>query len=125
MHKNKILIVEPNRHLVTPYNKFPAYWSIQRSDTIETALKDLRVHNPELIFLSTSFSLTKSIRLLDAIKNFSYSKLIPIIFVVDFSHRIGPRIQQQHTEERGPARPNLRNSREQERSACEQTGVQK
>ncbi|MBP9815771.1 hypothetical protein KBD09_00845 [Candidatus Woesebacteria bacterium] len=88
MHKNKILIVEPNRHLITPYNKFPAYWSIQRSDTIETALKDLRVHNPELIFLSTSFSLTKSIRLLDAIKNFSYSKLIPIIFVVDFSHRI-------------------------------------
>lgn len=88
MYKHKILIIEPKSQLLSPYSLFPPHWSIQRSSTIEIAFRDLQRCNPDLVFLSTSFSLTKIIRLLDTIKNLSSIKLIPIIFVVDFSHRI-------------------------------------
>jgi len=88
MNNLKILIIEPNSQLHSPYYFFPPHWSTQRSGTIEIAFRDLQRHSPDIIFLSTSFSLTKIVRLLDTVKNLSFIKLIPVVFVVDLSQRV-------------------------------------
>ena len=84
----KILIVEPNTQLLHPYMLFPAQWKTLRENTVESALATVRSFEPDLVCISTSFALTKSVRLLEALKNLSVHKLIPVVFVIDFSHRV-------------------------------------
>jgi len=81
-----ILIVEPNKKLALPYEYLAGSYKLTRTDSIELALSKLSDVNPDLVFLSATFSISKSIKFLEALKNFSQFNLIPLIIVVDFSH---------------------------------------
>lgn len=81
-----ILIVEPNKKLVLPYDHLPDSYKVTRTASIELALSKLSDVNPDLVFLSATFSISKSVKFLEALKNFSQFNLTPLIIVVDFSH---------------------------------------
>ena len=83
-----ILIIEPNKKLVMPYGHLLHSFVIFRVPTIELALQKLSPSHPGLVFLSASFSASKSIKFLEAFKNFSQPSLIPLIIIVDLSHRL-------------------------------------
>ena len=83
-----ISIVEPNKKLITPYNYLTSLYSISRVSTIDQALLKLTKINPGIIFLSASFSASKSVRFLESLNNFSEGSLIPVVIVVDLSNRI-------------------------------------
>lgn len=81
-----VLIVEPNKKLVLPYGYLSGSYRLTRTDSIELALSKLSDVNPDLVFLSATFSISKSVKFLEALKNFSQFNLIPLIIVIDFSH---------------------------------------
>ncbi len=83
-----ISIIEPNKKLILPYKYLPRSSKITRVSTIEQALRELAEINPKIVFLSASFSASKSLKFLEAFKNSSRNNLIPIIIVVDLSHRV-------------------------------------
>ncbi len=83
-----VLIIEPNRQLVMPYGHLPNSYIVNRFPTVELALVELTNTDPDIVFLSASFSPSKSVRFLEALKNFSKTKLIPLLIVVDLSHRL-------------------------------------
>ena len=84
----RVLIIEPNSSLDSPYNKLCSSWDIQRIKSIELAPNSLLSRCPHVIFISNSYKITKCMSLLETIKNFSFSYLIPIIFVVDLTNHI-------------------------------------
>jgi PleD family two-component response regulator len=53
-----------------------------------TALEKCSQKVPDLVLISSHFSVTDSLKLLETLKNRSVKKLVPIIFVVDFNQRI-------------------------------------
>lgn len=83
-----VLIVEPNHSLVEPYCHLPRSYQTFRAASIEQALAKLIDHSPDLVFLSASFAPSKSLLFLEALKNGCLCSLIPLIMVVDLSHRI-------------------------------------
>jgi len=83
-----VSIIEPNCKLNLPYDYIPDSYNIVRAPSIEYAVRKLTENNPSIVFMSASFSVAKSIRLLEALKIFSCNSLIPIIIVVDLSNRI-------------------------------------
>ena len=87
---SNILIIEPNSGLDTPY-KFISGSAPVRVANVERGLKHLSLQSqtiPDIVFISASFSIQKIITFLDALKNVSRTKLIPLIIVVDFNHKI-------------------------------------
>ena len=88
MPAQPVLIVEPNRKLILLYKYLSHSRKITRVSTVEQALRKLAETNPSIVFLSASFSASKSVRFLGSLKNFSSASLIPIIIVVDLSHRV-------------------------------------
>lgn len=83
-----VLIVEPNKKLVTPFSYLPDSYKIARLLTVEQALQKLVEVNPSMVFLSASFSTSKSLKLLEALKNFFKDNLVALIILVDLSHRV-------------------------------------
>lgn len=81
-------IVEPNLNMELPYKQLPNKWQLSKVNTIEKALVYLINSSPDVVFISASFSITKTIRLLESLKNLSSQQLIPIILVVDLSNKI-------------------------------------
>jgi hypothetical protein len=58
---------------------------------IEKATQELQHDLPDLVCLSTSFSSLKSLNFLEALKNASHARLVPLLFIVDWSERV-PRL---------------------------------
>jgi PleD family two-component response regulator len=83
-----VLIIEPNARLVTPYSELPSAYSILRVSATEQALDILATITPSLVFLSTSYSMTKILEILEQLKSLSTKKIIPVVFVVDWSHKL-------------------------------------
>lgn len=81
-------IIEPNKRLIKPYSYLPDSYNVIRLQTIELALWELGGTKPDLVFLSASFSALKTVKFLEAFKNFCQSELMPLIMVIDFSHRL-------------------------------------
>jgi len=79
--------MEPNDDLDTPY-KFIDNVTLTRVSTIERGLKYLTQQYPDMVFISASFSVQRILSFLDTLKNASRSRLIPIVMVVDLSHKI-------------------------------------
>jgi len=86
--KLKILIVEPNKNLIVPYSYLPGSFKFVRVYSTQLGLRELTKITPDMVFLSGSFSASKTVRFLEALKNSSRSDLIPLIIVVDLSHRL-------------------------------------
>jgi DNA-binding response OmpR family regulator len=86
------LIVEPNSQLTVPYELVQEHYThklkIVRCMSIEEALKELDRITPDLVLLSTAFSPHKTLQLLEKLKSQMTTRIIPLIFVVDFSQRI-------------------------------------
>lgn len=87
--KKNILIIEPNRFLATPYMHLPLdKYQITCRKSIQQALILLKEKPIDLIFISASFSTSKKIDFLDALKKISTQQLIPLIFVIDLNQPI-------------------------------------
>ena len=83
-----ILIIEPNKKLTLPYSYLPHSYKVTYITSIELGLAKLNRVNPNLVFLSASFSASKSLKFLESLKNSFKLKLIPLIIIVDLSHRL-------------------------------------
>jgi response regulator RpfG family c-di-GMP phosphodiesterase len=83
-----LLIIEPNTRLTTPYNELPSAYSIMRVSATQQAAELLKTMTPDVVLLSTSYSMTKILEVLDQIKLLSTSGIIPVVFVVDWSHKM-------------------------------------
>lgn len=79
------LIIEPNDGLNHPYLFLENKYSYQRYTSVEIALQHMSQKYPDIVFLSSSFSLSKCVKVLDALKHVSTLSLVPIVFVVDLS----------------------------------------
>lgn len=79
------LIIEPNDRMLHPYSFLENSYIYQRYTSVEIALQHMSIKYPDIVFISASFSLSKCIKILDALKHISLHSLIPIIFVVDLS----------------------------------------
>ncbi|HYD34655.1 MAG TPA: hypothetical protein VD999_01165 [Vitreimonas sp.] len=83
-----ILIIDPHETMSVPYQYLQAY-AITRVPTIEQAIAKLQDPLlPELIFLSASYSPTKSLTFLEALKNSLTTELVPIIITVNFETKL-------------------------------------
>lgn len=85
MNKISTLIIEPNKTLIAPYFHLPSTYTITRANSIQTAFEFLLDSPPDLVFLSVSFSRLDLLDFLIELKCISRYKLIPLIFVIDFS----------------------------------------
>lgn len=86
----RLLIIEPDVDLTQPYTWFPQIMpeaEIIRVPTVELAFDHLQPQ-PDLVCLSTSFSPLKVVKLLEALKQASTAKVIPLIFVVHWQNRL-------------------------------------
>jgi len=80
---NSILIVEPNQVLTSPYIYLPPFIKTKRTTSLDHTLRALSQLNPDIIFLSCSFSHPIMLRLLEAFKVKSRKKIIPIILIAN------------------------------------------
>lgn len=82
------LIIEPNSNLDYPYKLLGKTYNLKRCASVETGLLELAQSEPDIIFISASFAASKLVTILDAVKNKSKDRLIPVIFVIDLSNQI-------------------------------------
>ena len=88
MSNHFALIIEPNDSLLVPYAHVHKNFITERQSSIQSALAILAQKHPDIVFISASYSISKIIDILDAVKNKSIETLIPVVFVVDLSHKI-------------------------------------
>lgn len=79
------LVVEPNESLALPYTALSRQLHLHRVSSVPAALRWLSQHTPDIFFLSTSFSMSLQLQLLEAFKNSFGDKIIPLALVVDVS----------------------------------------
>jgi len=82
------IIVEPNASLQSPYGFMQSGFMLDRHISIQSALQSIAQNQPELVSISASFSTQQYLPILTAVKNKSQQHLIPLIFVIDLSHKI-------------------------------------
>lgn len=82
------LALEPNDKLLFPYAYMPKGCKVARVSTIKQGIYRLDSLEPDLIFLSASYSLVKSLTFLETLKNVCVDRLIPLIVVIDFGNSI-------------------------------------
>src|SRR5687768_4144314 len=86
---NHILIIEPDSNLHLPYRYLDTSFTIQRLLSVEAGLEYFQsVALPDLVFLSASYEPTEIIQLLEALKNVFTTRIVPVIFVINFQHRL-------------------------------------
>ena len=82
------IIIEPNESLHKPYSFMKDAYESDRCASIESGLSLLAKRSPDIVFLSSSYSISKMLKILEAIKHKSHLTLIPLVIVVDLSNRI-------------------------------------
>jgi hypothetical protein len=82
------LIIEPNDSLHIPYAYLEDAYEYDRCSSIEKGLAFMAKKYPDILFLSASFSLSKSLKVLESLKQKSSYTLIPLVIVVDLSNRV-------------------------------------
>ncbi|MGD9128978.1 MAG: hypothetical protein PVJ09_00590 [Candidatus Woesebacteria bacterium] len=87
--KYTALIIEPRAELEIPYRYLANYkFNLIRFTTLQRASLELKQTLPDLVLLSTSFSISKLVNFLELLKNTCTIKLIPLIFVIDLKKPI-------------------------------------
>lgn len=84
----KVLIIEPNIFLTKPYHYLPNTYTLTRISDIRRAQIELKKSLPDLILLSASYPPKNSLRYLELIKKSMGERIIPILYVVDFSAKV-------------------------------------
>ncbi len=79
------LIIEPHENLTQPYSFLDSSYPTHRVVTLENAMRSMTHKHPDLVLLSASFSIAKSIHFLEMLKHISDTTLIPLLYVVDLS----------------------------------------
>lgn len=82
------LIIDPNKKLGSPYNLMGEQYAVVHVQSIESGLVSLSGTLPQVVFLSTHIGINKTLIFLDALKNVSHKKLIPLVFVVDLANKL-------------------------------------
>lgn len=82
------LIIEPNDSVIKPYSYLDEIYEYERCTSVEKGLSIMASKYPDILFLSASFSLSKSLKVLESLKHKSAYGLIPLILVVDLSNRL-------------------------------------
>ncbi|OGK43875.1 hypothetical protein A2957_00435 [Candidatus Roizmanbacteria bacterium RIFCSPLOWO2_01_FULL_38_11] len=82
------LIIEPNKKLGSPYNYISGLFNIVHVANVESGLVSLSGTLPQVVFLSTNIGINKTLMFLEALKNASHKKLIPLIFVIDLTNKL-------------------------------------
>ena len=82
---SRLLIIEPNSELTSPYQFFPNNFDIIRLTSTKTAFEKLASQDFSLFVVSTSFSPEKLTILLEALKNQFTDRVIPLLLVVDLN----------------------------------------
>ncbi len=82
------VIVEPNISLETPYSHMKSAFTLDRHISVPSALQSIAQNEPAIVCVSASFSPQLCLHLLTAVKNKSQHHLIPLLIVVDLSHKI-------------------------------------
>lgn len=87
--RNRIaFVIEPNEGLQEPYCFLPEKYFIIRIPTLKLAFWELGGTRPDLVFLSVSFKLVEQVRFLESLKNLARPNFVPLILVIDWSHRL-------------------------------------
>ncbi len=81
-------IVEPNPQLAIPYMYLPPKYSITSFLSVNKAIRAISHQVPDLLLLSTSYQLSLSIRILEKLKDACFDRIIPLILVIDWMHRL-------------------------------------
>lgn len=81
------LLITP-AELSIPHAFLSEHYIIHSCSTVQETLAVLKTLTPDLVLISTQFSVTSSLQLLEAVKNASLNELIPIVFVIDFHQRV-------------------------------------
>lgn len=82
------LIIEPNDTVNIPYSHLDEKYEYDRCASIEKGMSLMASKHPDILFLSASFSVSKSLKVLEALKHKSSYGLIPLVLVVDLSNRL-------------------------------------
>jgi|SRR5579859_225086 len=82
------LIIEPNRSLTVPYVYLPESYHVSMVTSSKKGLELLEKSSPNLVFLSSNLAPEQLLAILKILKNKSQQKLIPLIFVVDWSRPV-------------------------------------
>ena len=86
--KRNALIIEPNKELAVPYMYLPPIYTVSWVTSPERAAAELEDYTPSLVFLSTSFDPKENLTFLEKYKEIFLYKIIPLIFVVDWSNKV-------------------------------------
>ena len=84
-HKPILLVVDPKPLLPSLRSFFSKYFEISHCDSVVKALQFLGSTTPDIVCVSTRFTTSKIVLLLEAIKEHSASRLIPLIFNLDLN----------------------------------------
>lgn len=82
------LVIEANSKLFRPYEYLAPIYEEHRTASFVEAKSFLECIVPDLILISASFAPEQIIEFLSEVKKQSSKYIIPIIFVVDLSHRL-------------------------------------
>ncbi len=87
MHQPQIkaLLIESESTLTRPYIYLPTAYHLTVASSTQKAVECLKQTLPDIVFLSSSFSVEEMLQLLWLLKDTSTHKLIPLIFVVHWS----------------------------------------
>lgn len=89
MHSKKhALIIEPNHKLKEPYETVSSFFNITLVTNLAEARQSLTKLQPDIFFLSSSFSPHLQLEILETLKNACSTKIIPLVFVIDLSQAL-------------------------------------
>jgi hypothetical protein len=87
-HSRTALAIEPNRHMAVPYMNLPSNYKLKITHSLHKAVQELSTFTPDLMFISASLEPEQMLKVLWLLKDLSKDKLIPLIFVIDWSQSI-------------------------------------
>lgn len=82
------LALEPNTMLMTPYMHLPQNCELRLLNNSDQMIAEISKQVPDLILLSASVAPEHVLKVLWLLKDLSTTKLIPVIFVVDWSQSV-------------------------------------
>ncbi|MBT4124620.1 MAG: hypothetical protein HN981_01765 [Candidatus Pacebacteria bacterium] len=89
MHpKKSALIIEPNHNLKEPYETVADFFNITKVNSLAEARQSLTKLQPDIFFMSSSFSPHLQLEILETFKNACSTQIIPLVFVVDLSQSL-------------------------------------
>lgn len=84
----QILAVEPNSQVTTPYHELARFGQVYRYTNLEEAAQWLSSNSADIVCVSASFQMSKTLRFLQFLKSTFITTITPLVMIVDFSQQI-------------------------------------